>query len=302
MQQLQCQPEGCDKSYEKVPQPLVVERGRIRQPKTWERWSHTRRTHHPRIPGLQCWGASKERFGLAKSKNAFTRWVKGEIDFLKANWNKIETRELSRILGKSPQSIYLKKHRLGLVRNIKVDWSKKECIAYVLGALWGDGNIEYYYSKRSVYRVVLKVKNKNFARRFFNELKNINLNPHIGRQGEGLWKVQVCSKEFVTYLKLLRISKAKEELRGERVKSAFLAGLFDAEGSVRPAKGTLQLRIFNTDRELIDLASRLSKELGFNLTRSERKLPSGKTYFTLSLCNKQNVNSFLGKISPARGV
>jgi len=302
MQRLQRRPEGRDKSDEKVPQPVVVERGSIRQPKTWGRWSHAKRTHHPRILGFQCWGVSKEkhRLGLVKSKKASTRWTKGEIDFLKANWNKIETRELSRILGKSPQSIYHKKHRLGLVRNIKVDWSKRECIAYVLGALWGDGNVEYY-PKRSVYRVVLRVKDKNFAMRFFDELKNMNLNPYISCQGDGRWKVQTYSKELATYLKSLGISNARE-LRGEKAKSAFLAGLFDAEGSIGLAKGTLQFRIFNTDKELIDLASGLSKELGFDLTRSERRLPSGKTYFTLSLCNKQSINSFLSKISPTRCV
>lgn len=227
------------------------------------------------------------------------RWTKGEIGFLKANWNKIGIKEISKALGKSPQSIYHKKHRLGLVRNIKVDWSRRGSLAYVVGALWGDGNVEYY-PKRSVYRVALKVKDKNFATRFFNELKNINLTPHISRQGDGRWKVQTNSKEFATYLKSLEISKAMRELSEERAKSAFLAGLFDAEGSIRPAKGTLQLRIFNTDKELIDLASELSKELGFDLTRSERRLPSGKTYFTLSLCNKQSINSFLSKISPAR--
>ena len=229
------------------------------------------------------------------------RWTKGEIGFLKANWNKIGIKEISKALGKSPQSIYHKKHRLGLVRNIKVDWGKRECIAYVFGALWGDGNVEYY-PERSVYRVVLKVKNKNFAMRFFDELKKMNLNPHISRQGDGRWKVQTCSKELATYLKSLGISKIKGELMGERAKSAFLAGLFDAEGSIGPAKGTLQLRIFNTDKELIDLVSGLSRELGFDLTRSERRLPSGKTYFTLSLCNKQSINSFLSKISPTRCV
>lgn len=242
----------------------------------------------------------KHRLGLTGSKKALTKWTKRETDFLKANWNKIGIKELSRILGRSSQSIYHKKHRLRLVRDIKVDWSKRKSLAYVLGALWGDGNLEYY-SGRSVYRIVLKVKNKYFARRFFDELKNINLNPHIYCQGDGLWKVRAHSKELVTYLNSLRISKAKREFKGERAKSAFLAGLFDAEGSTGPAKGTLQLRIFNTNKELIDLVSVLSKELGFNLTRSERKLPSGKTYFTLSLCNKQSINSFLSKISPARG-
>lgn len=245
--------------------------------------------------------SKKHRLSLTRSKKALRRWTKGEIDFLKANWNKIGTKELSRALNKSPQSIYHKKHRLGLVRNIKVDWSKRESLAYVLGALWGDGNV-MYYPERSIYRVVLKVKNKNFARRFFDELKNMNLNPHIGRHGDGFCEVQTYSKELATYLKSLKISNARKELRGERAKSAFLAGLFDAEGSIGPAKGTLQLRIFNTDKELIDLASGLSKELGFDLTRSGRKLPSGKTYFTLSLCNEQSINSFLSKISPARGV
>lgn len=158
-----------------------------------------------------------------------------------------------------------------------------------------------HHPQRSIYRVVLRVKDKNFATRFFNELKNMNLNPHISCRKDGLWQVQTYSKGLVTYLKSLRISKAREELKWERAKSAFLAGFFDAKGSVRPAKGTLQLRIFNTDKGLIDLVSGLSKELGFNLTRSERKLPSGKIHFTLSLCDEQRVNSFLSKISPTRG-
>lgn len=228
------------------------------------------------------------------------RWTKGEIEFLKANWNKIGTKELSEALNRSPQSIYHKKHRLGLVRDVKIDWSKKDSLAYVLGAIWGDGNVRYR-PERSKYQISLKVKNKNFAMRFFNELKKMNLNPHISIRRDGFWKVQAYSKEFITYLKSLKISEAREVLKEEKAKSAFLGGFFDAEGSIGPAKGTLQLRIFNTDKELIDLTSKLSEELGFNLTRSERRLPSGKTYFTLSLCNKQSVFSFLDKISPVRG-
>lgn len=228
------------------------------------------------------------------------KWANKEVSCLEANWNK-RAKELSRILKRTPQSIHHKKLRLGLVRNIKVDWNKEKALTYVFGVYMGDGYVDYF-PEHSLYRITLTVKDKNFARRFFDELKTLNLNPHLHRRKDGCWGVWASSKEFANYLKSLTISEVRDKLREREVKSAFLAGFFDAEGGVKEANGTLQLRISNTNKELINFVSELSKELGYTLTKSERRLPSNKAYFTLSLCNRRNVGSFLNEISPSREV
>lgn len=198
------------------------------------------------------------------------------------------------------------------------DLTPSPSLAYIIGVIAGDGNV-----KKDKNAIRLQVKDLEFAESFYSALKEIGLPPTIFRDktlhrggNHLLWNVYTHSsilKEF--YLPLRRdIEEAKRFIKscpnGAR---EFVRGFYESEGDYgkhtykRTEKGrkpwetkTLkQLRITNTDPELISLTMELMQELGFHpRSRTEKPRKSEwKTIIRIVLSAKEQ-DAFIELIKP----
>jgi intein-encoded DNA endonuclease-like protein len=146
-----------------------------------------------------------------------------------------------------------------------------EELAYVIGAKLGDGyvtkggQIVKGYNK---VRIGLKVKDREFAEEFGRCLaKILGRRPIKSRYRKSLrrYAIEVHSQTLYELLKkpvdLNRLKKYIEHC--ERCTAAFLRGFADSEGSVNN-RG--HIRIYNTDRGLLEYVKDLLKRLGIGST------------------------------------
>jgi DNA-binding transcriptional regulator WhiA len=188
---------------------------------------------------------------------------------------------------------------------IKVDFSQKESLSYLLGALLGDGYVtRVRYKVRGVpcfdYRILLRVKDKEFAEKVAEELRKVGLNPKVCRTKDGYWKTQARSKIFYHWFKTVN---PKQFLDSEECKLAFLTGIFDAEGyfskniyfSHRRGRYYIKygISICNNDTNLIHFVKELLEELGFHPWVRGTRNKSGSITYKVSLSRVPEVKKFL---------
>lgn len=136
-----------------------------------------------------------------------------------------------------------------------------EDIAFILGAL-EDGN---FYSRPEIGEFLIEVEQKNkkwleiLAKAFKNSFQ---IEPKIKKRKDknGIFRLRIYSKEIFQKLQELK-SKSNWLLQeNQKVKIAFLRGIFDAEGSVIKNKNRITLS--NKNEELLRLCQNLLLDLG----------------------------------------
>lgn len=147
---------------------------------------------------------------------------------------------------------------LGYVRP-KLNLSKS--LTYILGVLLGDGYITIYKRKDGArYKVGLNVKDKIFAIRFLNALKEINLKPNLCQDAKLLYRVGAYSKIFVEWFKNLNLTRIEHLVDKKKCYMiSFLRGFYESEGYYNSNNKTIS--ISNTDKEILKLVSKFLSKL-----------------------------------------
>lgn len=142
-----------------------------------------------------------------------------------------------------------------------VDLSASAELAYLAGAVLGDGTLYYRPGRNGTehgvtYQIRLRVKDRDFAEQFAAVVARLRGRApnHVRLQKDGLWCAEVQSKPLFQYLKGGDFSALTDAYP-----TAFLRGLFDAEGSI-VNRGRIALR--NTDTNLLSFAQELLAKEG----------------------------------------
>lgn len=153
-------------------------------------------------------------------------------------------------------------------RRCTPELASSPALAYVLGALKGDGSVTFNPNHRT-YRVCLYSKDKSFHKFFRNKAHEIGLCPREGSSRTTLTTV-VSNKKFVEcYANLsLKDIEGFVSLSKDHVKM-FVRGFYDAEGSFtvhkRHGHRYGEVKFTNEDKKLLLLVKNLLKELsGFH--------------------------------------
>lgn len=212
----------------------------------------------------------------------FHPWNKGLKGILKPNKASFKK---GRILPKEIEEKRLR--NLKEKNTLKPNLEMNEDLAYTLGVIKGDGYVTRWKER---YIIGLKVTNKDFANSFLKSLRNIGLNPFIWEMGppnqHGKLRQHVVtaySKVFGLWYKELTLNKLKELLIDKKHIASFIRGFYEAEGSIylrKPDYRYINIRMFNTNKELLDLIKNLSTKIGVN--------------FNLNGPYKNNLNTFGG--------
>jgi len=172
-------------------------------------------------------------------------------------------------------------------------------LAFILGALLGDGTVNHYQDGHSV--ISFRVTDSELANSYRKSLQFIGLNSsyHIS---DGLHCVTAYSKVFVDWFRQLSIDDIDRATKDYRVE--VIRGLYDAEGSLSSflARGEMtpscRIEISNSKQELIEWLATILKEAEFKPHMWEREEHRSKTLYLLSISGRLKVRSFINLIKP----
>lgn len=177
-------------------------------------------------------------------------------------------------------------------------------LAYVLGVIYGDGEVVNNQLIR------LRAIDKDFVLAFKNSVENW-VGFHASRIYEGknnglgskkkLWGVILSSREAAS---VLTNSDLDELLSADnKIKSSFLRGIFDSEGTVIASRlnrlrfATRKVRLYSTNKNLLFLVRKLLKvfgiESGLYLQPKDRSHIGKKRVYSIQISNKKNLEVYL---------
>jgi len=192
----------------------------------------------------------------------------------------------------------------------KIDLKPSPELSYIIGVVLGDGCIrikdEYHYT------ICLKTKDKEFAEKFAECLRKLELKARIRQESDSRrlrWVAEAYSKSLYMFLKqpLENLVKVAEKYPKE-----FLQGLFDSEGfSVVSAGKKLLVAIHftNSNKDILNIVQKMLKER-FNIDSKRYlciaegtlvKTPSGisqasKDIYTLAIESRADICRFTADI------
>lgn len=191
-------------------------------------------------------------------------------------------------------------------KEITFPTSEKFC--YLLGVLKGDG---YVWKKhRGTYWIGLSTIDKEFAEYFKFLLERIfglfcRMRVKKLSKRNSNWHdqfiVETCSADFVEKYLALTIRDIEEIVTSSyELKSAFIRGFFDSEGSISTKGNGHDLRMANTDRELAESVCNILRSLGYNVHfyHYESKNPTWSSVSHIVISDKNEVHRFLEEIKP----
>lgn len=174
-----------------------------------------------------------------------------------------------------------KKADLNIKNNLhklpKKSYKPSKELAYILGAIMGDGSFRIQKSKeRTSYVIFFQVSDKDFMDTFISKFKKwSNITPKTVFESGGIkkfpngkyykyrgfWSTQICSKEAYNFLKRFN-DKPKYVIKflPEIYWKWFLKGIWDAEGSITARNGYVRLLFTNSDRNILNLFKELIKK------------------------------------------
>ena len=176
--------------------------------------------------------------------------------------------------------------------------------AYLLGALKGDGWVNFYYygPGRQHYLIQFFNSSRIFVDEVMDTLRVLKIKPRIGSIRKSGWNVkpqiavQGNNKPFVMWWLNLDYDSMREWLLedGERC-IAFLKGFYEADGT----QDIQKVRFANHDKRLLQVIKTILESLGFHPTliggpRKGRKKPE----YTVTLNRKKERNRFLIMTKP----
>lgn len=185
-----------------------------------------------------------------------------------------------------------------VIQQLKISSDNSEFIkdlkkAYLVGAIMGDGCVNYYCygHKRQHYLIQFGNTSKLFVDEVMESMRCLGIKPRfIKRENhrfndsctrKPIYQVQGNNKEFVMWVKNTSIESINKWLISDvRLATAFLKGFYEAEGCF--SRGYVEF--VNTNEKLICLTQSLIRYLGVNThPPSKCILPSGKTKYTLRI-------------------
>jgi len=143
-------------------------------------------------------------------------------------------------------------------------------IGYILGLAEGDGWIDYKHNlikfemkdKEPIERVI------NYVNSMFKTNYKIKRNKRIKKSGfdghffEGeYYHIELYLNVGFEFLMKYKNSKSKDFKRG------FLAGFFDAEGSIIELKSILSIKFYNTNKKLLNIIKTYLKDISLNSSK-----------------------------------
>jgi intein/homing endonuclease len=195
---------------------------------------------------------------------------------------------------------------------LKPNLGMSENLAYLLGAIKGDGHIskdkKYLHINKKCwhrqYKIVFTNQNFDFLREVYHCMKDIGLRPKI-YNGTNIINISSCSKIMWEWYQRLTITDLEKMLKQNRkYLLAFLRGFYEAEGCYyyetrlnRPF-----VVITNSNEELISFVHKLICELGFYAKLY--KIKRGKTafkkgyFYNICIRKKGEVENFIDMIEP----
>lgn len=176
------------------------------------------------------------------------------------------------------------------------DLSPSPELSYLLGALVGDGCI-----CEVNYQITLGAIDKEFVEKTSSFLQKVmgreRPYPIFIRERKGSWRklyiVNALSEEFYEYLKQ-GWSMHRDVI--ERCPEDFLMGLFDSEGGVYVNGRQKDVRLTNTNRELIFYTQELLKKLGISALIYEEIRNKYRTCYHLLIRRYEDIIKFAKRV------
>jgi intein-encoded DNA endonuclease-like protein len=231
---------------------------------------------------------------------------------------------LALLPNRSWSSITVKASKLGLsrrrTRNAFIPVFNED-LAYILGVYYGDGSVFEVKRKHKGNRGVEKVfevdagkDERAFAESVREALERLGLHAYIADHGN-TWRVVCYSSTLVDFLKNLNFESCKRWLDSDdRYFYTFVRGLYESEGSIcKPRKLTckrkgvgwrsrVQLRIYNTNKELLDFVAEGLNRRGIKakIYKFKRKngFSSAKEMFMIVISGVRHISRFLEAVKP----
>lgn len=190
-------------------------------------------------------------------------------DELFNQYNEIGPYTLSKKLSVSPKTVFnwlssfdIKPNRLENIVNL----SPSINLAYILGAVLGDGSV--FRTAKGTYLVQLgNIRSEEFALSFAAALSAIGLSPwiypHKNEYANTVYTVRACSKRFLEWYEKLTLKDFEHLLNSDELCLAFIRGFYESEGSCSVTRYHYNMRIYNSNRDLLALVQRLLWKMGF---------------------------------------
>lgn len=187
-----------------------------------------------------------------------------------------------------------------VTQQLKISNNSEEFIkdmnkAYLIGAVMGDGCVNYYYygPKRQHYLIQFMNTSKLFVDEVLKAMNCLGIKPRFIKREKPhkdsynkkpIYQVQGNNRTFVLWFKNTPLKTIQEWLTSDvRLAVLFIKGFYEAEGSY-DAKDRKCVSFVNTNKELIDLVKHLIEYLGFKTHSPYNKaIPSGKIKYDLRL-------------------
>lgn len=168
-------------------------------------------------------------------------------------------------------------------------------LAYILGVMLGDG----YFAR---YQIRLDVIDKEFRDYFAQVSEKWSHKKPSLREFQNnksyFFGCILCSKSAHAFLRYLKNNKKILlnnilNSNSEEIKTSLIKGFSDSEGSI--VKDHRLIRIYNTDKELLENIKQLLINLGFDDNKMHIRLSTDKTY-ELGIKSHKNIKLFYQKI------
>lgn len=237
-------------------------------------------------------------------RRAFSTWNNA----LKTAGIKVNNDIFSEAEAISGERINYVKQQLKISNN-SAEFIKDINKAYLIGAVMGDGCVNYYCygPRRQHYLIQFMNTSKLFVNEVLKTMKCLGIKPrfikrekkYIGAYNKKpLYQVQGNNRDFVMWFKNTSLETFEKWLTSDvRFAVLFLKGFYEAEGSY-DAKDRQCVSFVNTSKDLIDLVKHLIEYLGFKTHVPYNKaIPSGKIKYDLRLSGV-GANILLDIINP----
>jgi hypothetical protein len=181
---------------------------------------------------------------------------------------------------------------------VKPDLSPSPTLAYIVGVMLGDGHIEEY---KKHYRIRLNTVDLDFAKSFQSALETIGVYSKIyyrtklSKQSSG-WSLRGYSKAFCEWCKSLTFDEIVKI--AELYPKDFIRGFYESEGAFYETGRSYQIRIANTNKELIMLVKKLIERLGSKTSLYEEIRERKPIYRIYILGGMEQRLRFINEIQP----
>ena len=181
---------------------------------------------------------------------------------------------------------------------MKPDLTPSPHLAYLLGALLGDGTV---FSKGLRNIVSLKVNKYPFAYNVYEAMKSIGLRPTL-RQSKNnhngtMWLTCATSINFCKWYKSL--TPEDIESIAKEYPLDFLRGFYEAEGNRYYDKhGVLYIKISNKNARLLDICAKTLGRLGYQCRIYKQSKQNYYWYVLYVFGTTEEKKRFLNMLSP----